>query len=86
MRVMSDGLTVRSSVAIDEDCSMRFRLHGGGVVEFWAGDGEEFDMSFDVRALRRFIDLAVRAVAEDDALRAREQAEDGSDVVQVCVA
>ncbi|HEV7647417.1 MAG TPA: hypothetical protein VGP26_04585 [Actinophytocola sp.] len=76
-----------SSVGIDEDCSMRFRVHGGGVVDFWAGgDGEDFTMSFGVGALRRFVDLAVRAVAEDDALRAREQADEGGDVVQVCVA
>jgi hypothetical protein len=69
---MSGVWNTKVSVRIDEQCPMRFRVHNKDVVEFWGdGDRNEFDVSFEVEALRRFLELGTRAVADADALRAQ---------------
>lgn len=43
---------------------MEFRVQRGGVVEFWACRGaEEFDIAFELDALRRLIQLGASAAA-----------------------
>lgn len=68
---MSELWVSFASVGIDAGCPMRFRVHDKDIVEFRAGvDGGEFDVSFEVDALRRFLELGARAVGEADARRA----------------
>jgi hypothetical protein len=68
---MSELSITFASVAIDAGCPMRFRVHDEHIVEFRAGVvGVEFDVSFEVDALRRFLDLGAHAVAEADTRRA----------------
>ena len=72
---MSDGWKTSISVGIDDTCPMEFRVQSGGVVEFLtAHDAEEFDMSFEFNAFRRFIELGGSAVAKAEAQIAAEQA------------
>jgi hypothetical protein len=72
---MSKVFVTHTSVGIDAGSSMRFRTYDKDLVEFRASDlGGEFDISFEVEALREFLELGGRAVAEADALRARKQA------------
>ena len=71
---MSGVWNTHVSVRIEEECPMRFRVYSKDVVEFWAnGDRHEFDMSIEVEALRRFLELGARAVADADALRAQNR-------------
>jgi hypothetical protein len=71
---MSDGWNTSISMGIDSDCPMEFRVQRGGVVEFCACRGrEEFDMSFELVALRRFLDLGASALAKAEARVAAEQ-------------
>lgn len=66
---MSGMWNTNVSVRIDEGCSMQFRVHSKDVVEFRAdGDRNEFDMSFEVDALKQFLQLGARAVSDADAL------------------
>ncbi|MPZ80267.1 MAG: hypothetical protein GEV28_07665 [Actinophytocola sp.] len=74
---MSEVFVTLVSVGVDAGCPMRFRVHDKDIVEFWAGGDPigEFDVSFEVEALRQFLELGARAIAEVDELRAREQAD-----------
>lgn len=68
---MSGVWNTHVSVQVDEGCPMRFRVYSKDVVEFrTSGDRNEFDVSFEVEALRQFLELGARAVADADALRA----------------
>lgn len=72
---MSKVFITRTSAGIDAGASMRFRTQDKDLVEFRAIElGSEVDISFNVEALRQFIELGGHAVAEADALRAQEQA------------
>ena len=71
---MSDGWSTSISVGIHRDCPMEFRVQYRGVVEFWTCRGdEELDLSFDLDALRRFLELGTAAVAKAEALVAAER-------------
>jgi hypothetical protein len=87
--IMSDAWHTSISVGINNDCPMEFRVQLGGIVEFWAcrsGGKEEFDMSFESAALRRFLDLGASALAKAEARVAAEQArtEESDDVDGGC--
>jgi hypothetical protein len=71
---MSGVWNTNVSVRIDEECPVRFRVHSKDVVEFWAhGDRNEFDMSFELEALKRFLELGAHAVADAEALRVQNE-------------
>ena len=82
---MSELSIANVSVGIDEGCPMRFRVHNAAIVEFRADGGRgggEFDVSFEVAALRRFLELGASAVAEADALRVQGQADAGREAAE----
>jgi hypothetical protein len=75
---MAEVLITNASIAVEAGSRMWFRVLDKGTVEFRAdGDrgGSELDVSFDVEALRRFIELGARAVADADARRTRNKAD-----------
>jgi hypothetical protein len=75
---MAEVLITNVSIGVEAGSRMWFRVLDKGTVEFHAdGDrgGSEFDVSFDVEALRRFIELGARAVADADARRTRNKAD-----------
>jgi hypothetical protein len=77
---MSELSVANVSMGIDEGCPMWFRVHNPDIIEFRADGGRggaEFDVSFEVAALRRFLELGAGAVAEADSQRVQGQADAG---------
>ena len=77
--MMNHHLAVSSWVAIREGCPMRCDVLGSGETHFLCGsptDGIEF--SFDPDALRAFLELGTKALAEMDARYAEEEAAQGT--------
>ena len=77
---MNTVLTVDSWVAIREGCPMSCDILGSGEVHFLYGiptDGFEF--SFEAEALREFLELGSKALADMDARYAEEEAHEAAE-------
>jgi hypothetical protein len=73
-----NSLKVGSWANIDEGCSIRYRLFGGGAASFVFGTApdDDFELCIDTAALRELVTLGSEALAQLDAQAAQEQAKD----------
>jgi hypothetical protein len=61
---------------VSEGCAISYRVEGSDLVSLTFGTGvEAFDFSADAAALRSFLQIGSRALAEMDAQYAQEEAE-----------
>lgn len=71
------GLTIGTWAGISEGCPMSYSVSGSNVTHVQLGEGRDsFEMEFDMEAMRKFAELATKAVAEMDAIYEREEAAD----------
>jgi hypothetical protein len=76
---MFDSLVVNSWVGIHDGCAITHSVGGSDSTHFTAtGNTQSFEFSFQSEALRRFVERGVEALAEMDALAAREDVERGT--------
>jgi hypothetical protein len=76
LEVSYGTLVVNSWVSIHEGCDITYSVNGSDGTHFTAGDkAHPFEFFFQAEALRQFIELGVKALAEMDALAAKEEAE-----------
>jgi hypothetical protein len=72
---MHGTLIVNSWVSIHEGCEITYSVSGSDGTHFTAGGkAQPFEFFFQAAALRQFIELGVKALAEMDALAAKEEA------------
>jgi hypothetical protein len=73
---MYANLITNSWVSIRDGCQLRYRVSEDDCVDFTVKDGVQiFEFEYHAEALRQFVELAVRALAEMDALRVGEPVE-----------
>jgi hypothetical protein len=73
---MYSTLIVNSWVGIHEDCDITYNVNGSDGTYFTAsGKAQPFEFFFQADALRKFVELGSKALAEMDALAAKEEAE-----------
>lgn len=72
---MHQFVTVNSWVAIREGCPMSCDIQGSGETHFLCGSPTDgFELSFEADALRAFLELGLKTLAEMDARYADENA------------
>lgn len=73
------NLTVSSWVAIRGGCPIRYRVNANDDVEFAFGELSDcFEFLFDANALRQFLEVGSKALAEMNAHEAADQARPGA--------
>lgn len=68
-------LSALISVKIDEACPIKSETDGSAQADFLFGDGapDTFELIMHAEALREFLPLATKALAEMDAIYAKEE-------------
>lgn len=73
---MHGTLIVNSWVGIHEGCEITYKVNGSdSVYVIVDGKAQPFEFFFQAEALRQFIERGVKALADMDALAAKEEAE-----------
>jgi hypothetical protein len=73
---MYGTLVVNSWVGIHEGCEITHSVSGSEGTHFVVGgQAQPFEFFFQTEALRQFVELGVKALAEMDAVAAKEEAE-----------
>ena len=72
---MYGTLVVNSWVDIHEGCDITYSVNDSDSMHFTAsGTAQPFEFFFQTNALRQFIEQGIKALAEMDALAAKEEA------------
>jgi hypothetical protein len=73
---MHGTLIVNSWVSIHEGCDFAYKVDSSDNAHFTVGDKtQQFEFFFQAEALRTFVEQGSKALAEMDALAAKEEAE-----------
>lgn len=73
---MYGTLVVNSWVGIHEGCDIKYSVNGSDGVHVTAsGKAQPFEFFFDFEALRKFVELGGKALAEMEVLANQEEAE-----------
>jgi hypothetical protein len=77
---MNDNLMVYTSTAVYDGCEIKHRVHDRDSADVTCGTGHTtFEVEFTADGLREFVQHCTAALAEMDAIHARENSEgDGS--------